>query len=361
MYEYASGLAERGHSVTVVHPRWTWASRPQPRANLRWASQAWRSLRAWHESIRPPRISWHEISPKVRLVFLRHEPSEGDIPDGDAIIASFWMSAPHVAEYPATKGVKLQYVGGYEAWAGADEQTRSRMAHAYNLPLTKLAMSRACAAMVEECDGTDSPIHVLPLALDHAVYRVTNPIRNRQEPSIAMAYRSLPYKGATDGLEAARLAKEKIPNLHLTLFGSNALEHTLEPWMEYRHRPTNADIVSIYNTASVFVVSSWAEGWGLPGMEAMACGSALCSTDTGGVYEYAIHQETALISPPRQPGELAENIVRLLTDDQLRVRIATAGAESVRSFTWDRAVDEFEHHIRRYVEQATCQRAAIAQ
>ena len=54
-----------------------------------------------------------------------------------------------------------------------------------------------------------------------------------------------------------------------------------------------------YDAARVFAVGSWFEGFCQPGLEALACGTPLVTTDNGGCREYAIDGETALVVPPR--------------------------------------------------------------
>jgi glycosyltransferase involved in cell wall biosynthesis len=74
----------------------------------------------------------------------------------------------------------------------------------------------------------------------------------------------------------------------------------------------------------------------------MACGAALVSTDNGGVRAYADNEKTALLSPPKDPGALAANILRLLENRDLRLQLASAGHQRMQQFTWDRAVTHFE-------------------
>jgi hypothetical protein len=66
-----------------------------------------------------------------------------------------------------------------------------------------------------------------------------------------------------------------------------------------------------YCRARVFVHGSWYEGFGLPGLEALACGVPLVTTDSGGPRDYAFHEETALVVPPRDPRAMADAIKRL--------------------------------------------------
>ena len=71
-------------------------------------------------------------------------------------------------------------------------------------------------------------------------------------------------------------------------------------------------------------------------------GASVVATDNGGHREFAFHEQTALLSPPRSPRELAENVTRLIYDSSLRIKLARQGNQYVQQFTWERAVDAFE-------------------
>ena len=72
--------------------------------------------------------------------------------------------------------------------------------------------------------------------------------------------------------------------------------------------------------------------------EAMLCGEAVACTDNLGYQEMAKHEETALLSPIKEPNQLAENIIRLIEDDELRIRLATNGQRYVEEhFTWEKS------------------------
>ena len=73
----------------------------------------------------------------------------------------------------------------------------------------------------------------------------------------------------------------------------------------------------------------------MPAMEAMMCGAALVTTDTGGSWDYALNEETALVSPSKDPEALAKNLARILGDDSLRLKIAEMGYQKIRQFSWD--------------------------
>ena len=97
-----------------------------------------------------------------------------------------------------------------------------------------------------------------------------------------------------------------------------------------------------YDAARVFAVGSWFEGFCQPGLEALACGVPLVTTDNGGCLEYAIDGETALVVPPRDAPAMAQAIGRLLDEPELAGRLRENGLAMVEeSFDWERRADEF--------------------
>src|SRR4051812_41247246 len=98
-----------------------------------------------------------------------------------------------------------------------------------------------------------------------------------------------------------------------------------------------------YAAARVFAVGSRFEGFCQPGLEALACGTPLVTTDNGGCREYALDGETALVVPPRDAPAMADAVRRLLDDEALAARLVANGLEMVeRDFDWEKRTDEFE-------------------
>src|SRR5206468_6433357 len=82
-----------------------------------------------------------------------------------------------------------------------------------------------------------------------------------------------------------------------------------------------------YESSQVFAVGSWFEGFCQPGLEALACGTPLVTTDNGGCREYAVDGETALVVPPRDAPQMAAAIRRLLDDKALAARLIANGLD----------------------------------
>ena len=101
------------------------------------------------------------------------------------------------------------------------------------------------------------------------------------------------------------------------------------------------DLGRAYDAASCFAVGSWYEGFCQPGLEALACGVPLVTTDNGGCREYALDGVTALVVPPRDAPAMAGALRRLLDDEVLAKELAANGLDLVaEAFDWERRTDE---------------------
>ena len=104
----------------------------------------------------------------------------------------------------------------------------------------------------------------------------------------------------------------------------------------------------IYNRSRIFLNPSLVEGFGLPSIEAMACGCALVTAANGGSEDFAMDGDTAAVCGSNDPEELAEHIGELLRDDAERLRLASAGQEFVRRFDWDESAGRLEALLAAY-------------
>jgi len=95
-----------------------------------------------------------------------------------------------------------------------------------------------------------------------------------------------------------------------------------------------ADLPALYTNATCFVYPSLYEGFGLPVVEAMACGTAVLTSRSASLSEIA--EGAALLVDPRDEVALANAMHALATDDALRRDLARRGADRARTFSWER-------------------------
>lgn len=95
----------------------------------------------------------------------------------------------------------------------------------------------------------------------------------------------------------------------------------------------NANITLWYNQAKVFLYPSLRESFGLPILEAMACGTPVITSNTSAMPEVA--NGCGLLVDPQQPAEIAQAIERLAGDEALEKSLITKGLENAKNFTWE--------------------------
>ncbi len=337
VYEYANHLVKRGHEVTVIHPRrlpnWT----PSPRPPLR---------RRLLELLVTPRITWQPIDERVRMLYVS-EPRARAIPDGDAVFATFWPTAELVLHYPPHKGEKFYLIQDFGSFFGPRENLEAT----WRAPLKKVTISRWLYDQVSSVANEKDDIAYIPNGINHQLFQLLNDIPGRPRV-VVMMYSYARYKASEDGVKALETCRKEFEDFRAIAFAPYPdRPQELPPWIEYRVCPDARALVQIYNSASIFLSSSLAEGFSLPPAEAMACGCVVVATDSGGIREYAEHEKTALLSPPGDPEALAENLLRVLRDDELRVRLAQAGHERIQEFTWERSTDLLEQFLLRHVRK----------
>ena len=95
----------------------------------------------------------------------------------------------------------------------------------------------------------------------------------------------------------------------------------------------NTDLPDIYNGCMAFLYTSLRESFGIPSLEAMACGAPVVASNTSAIPE--ILGEGALLVDPRNPAEIASALLKLETDVTFRKNISEYGLERVKLYSWE--------------------------
>ncbi len=114
----------------------------------------------------------------------------------------------------------------------------------------------------------------------------------------------------------------------------------------------DADLPALYSAAEMLAYPSIYEGFGLPVLEAMACGTPVITSVTSSLPELA--GDAALLIEPTDTDAIASAIRRLHLDVDLRLKLVREGFQQARRFTWDQAAaqlleiyESFPPHVNR--------------
>jgi len=110
-------------------------------------------------------------------------------------------------------------------------------------------------------------------------------------------------------------------------------EPGLERHVRLLEELSGADLPALYNGASAFILPSHYEGFGIPLLEAMACGIPSLVANRASLPELA--GEAALLLDPDDPDQMADQLHRALTDEALQQALRSRGLERVKQFGWE--------------------------
>jgi phosphatidylinositol alpha-1,6-mannosyltransferase len=155
----------------------------------------------------------------------------------------------------------------------------------------------------------------------------------------------IPRKGLSFLVEAAkRIVKENAETKFL-IVGEGSQKNQLIVSLESANLSGNfkflgnlkeQDLSAVYNCADVFVLPSIQEGQGIVLLEAQACGKPVVAFNLGGINEAVRNGETGLLVKRGSVEELADALLRLLSDKPLREKMGANGRGFVtENFTWD--------------------------
>ena len=324
MFQFANKLAARGHQVTILYS----VRRPFKKPK----TPVW--LRYLIYQLRGTNITWFALDKVIKQEIVP-EISDRYVPDAEATLCTWWQMAYAINELSASKGNKCNLIQDYEIWTGQSD----RVHESYNLPLHHCVIAKYLQAIFEKITGRKPPL--TPLAIDTSQFHLIKPSNERDDASIIMLYSLEPRKGSDYGIQALEKVKQSVPNLNVTLFSVYPRPETIPAWMEFHTRPT--DLVGLYNQHAIFFSPSLGEGWALPPAESMSCGCAVVCTDIGGHKDYAIDGETALLVQPKEVDEMAATIHRLISERELRLRLANAAHKLITTeFNWEKSVERLE-------------------
>jgi glycosyltransferase involved in cell wall biosynthesis len=205
-----------------------------------------------------------------------------------------------------------------------------------------------------ECEGK---IEVIGEAVDPSFRKIVNPkplemIKSKfglNKKIILYVGNTRPYKNLPRLIKAFELLKKHGDQCCQLVIGGGESRNLpilkrltkslgLEDSVVFTGNLSDREVIALMNAADVFVFPSLFEGFGLPPLEAMACGTPVVTSNAGSLPE--VVGDAALLVDPCNEHEIANAIQRLLLDEKLRNELIGRGFERVKLFSWERTARE---------------------
>ncbi len=341
---YAKKLMDRGHQVLVIHDApYRFTLKDRLLRLFKKGPAIWRQPKDRGPGhLEQSGVPYYELKQGGVL-------SEDEVPDADVVIATWWVTAEWIAKLSPAKGVKANFIQGYELFDGVPIQ---RLKDTWKLPFHKITISDWLVNIAAKEYG-DHDVSLVPNSLDLNHF-LSKPRGKQKRPTVGLVYATTPMKGVDVALEAIRLAKIEVPDLQVHAFGMPDIspQHPLPEGGIYYKAPEQSKIPEIYASCDAWLFSSREEGFGLPIIEAMACRTPVIGFPSGAA-PYFLAENRGILVKPNDPVDMAKAIVSIcrMPDDEWRA-MSELAYQKIKDYPLEAATDLFEKALWHAVEKA---------
>jgi glycosyltransferase involved in cell wall biosynthesis len=307
VFEQAEALQDRGHQVVIV------------------------------AKDRPP--LWYD----VRVPLHQVEAFTSDtLPESDFIIGTFWTTLRPIIE--AGKGRPVHLCQGYEGDYSHYVERQAQIAAVYRLPLLTLTVHEPLTQMLWE--RFRKKAHTVGQGINLNMFK---PQASRERGALWRVLLVGPYevdwKGVREGLLALKALKVELPIqvVRVSQFPYHPEEAHLGVTDEYHCHLRANEMPVVYRSCDVMLAPSWIqEGFGLPALEAMACGVPVAMSDIPTFRSFADGEDWTLFFAERDIPGMQRALRRLLQETALRARLRQRALEVSQEYTFVRVAERME-------------------
>ena len=212
-----------------------------------------------------------------------------------------------------------------------------------------ICLTRSDAESVARIVGDDGKIFVVPNGVDTELFK---PVSVKDSNLITWVGRFVPEKGLVYLLRAMRTVVEVHNDVRLALVGDGPLRAEMMKWVnklgltgkiDFVGSVGRVEVAELLSKSSIFAFPSLREGLPLSVLEAMACGVPVVGSDIPGVNDVVTHGENGFLVLPEDSKGLAESVLALLDDDELRRRFGEEARKViVDDYGWDVILSKIE-------------------
>jgi glycosyltransferase involved in cell wall biosynthesis len=206
----------------------------------------------------------------------------------------------------------------------------------------KIATSERLAGVLNGLGVPSSAVTVVSQGLNLAVFRPPHPALPRgHRVSVLVG----PDAGAATALEALERTRALLPTMEVTAFGAGRRPERLPSWIRYlRSLPTHELVRQVYQRDAVHL------GNATSAAQAMACGSAVVGVRGSALADFVEHDRDGLLVEPGDVNAMAESLVRLMLDRELRTRLVAGGVRTAGSMDSADSAVALEKALRGWTE-----------
>ena len=252
----------------------------------------------------------------------------------DLLVSTFWPTSYLSLIMKAKK--RIYFLQEWEEDFYKNPILRIFARFTYTLPLDKVVISRYLQNRVRRFDRSGKSVKRITYAtLNSSIFRLRKNLFNKHKDnqvkilSVISWYNK--HKGPDLLVEAVRKLKSLHPNYHFTLVSLEKKPYR-NVFDKFISDPGQKYLPKLYQESDIFLITSRSEGFYIPGLEAMASGCPVITTNCGGILDYAVNGKNAVILDNLEDLWKKDVIEKTLKDKERLKRMIAQGCQTSRKF-----------------------------
>ena len=272
------------------------------------------------------------------LVFKNLDHLVEAFPQSNVVVATFWPTAyywyPRLAQRHDFVGA--YYVQDFEPFFAPDGSgDYKRAMETYSLGLNVIAISDWIRGKLAE---VGQPATRIPAGIDLGIFYPRRSFRPKALGDefilTSMVRPTTPYRGFQTLVKACEILHAQDPRIRFKFFGcdSSAFAGISFPWESAGLIEDPETMAEHLSSSDLLVDPSDFQGFGLCGLEAMACGLPTVLTNEGGTWDYGVHGENTLMAHAKDPHDFARRVLQIRRDPCLQERLSQGSLDTAKKF-----------------------------
>jgi len=282
-------------------------------------------------------ITWRRS--RAEFVYVDHF-SEYDAREDDFIVGTFWITLEAAWNLGGPRAVHL--CQGYEGNINAYAPILRQIEAAYALPMPKLVVAKS---LIPVCKRFTDDVTYIGQVVEDEFYRPVTPREHDPLRVLLCGQHQADFRGIQDGYGAvahARWFHQKLDLIRVSSWAPSR-EEPMEQVQEFHVGLTTDEMTRLLHSCDALIAPNHAaEGFGLPAAEAMAAGLPCVLTSIPSFLSFEETHDYALFAPQENAIELAERLIELLSDADLREHLRTRGREVAEQWRIEHVADRLE-------------------
>lgn len=312
----ANGLLKRNHEVRLLVK--TGNATVKTGMRRLWLKMCYPQSSSWFPLFKGRLENFNDLT---RCRFERNE----------VVVAHGWWAARELRRLKHNTVIKVHYVH-----STLKDKDLMKAAWGENVP--KIVVASYLEDVIAEIVGQKITA-VIPNGIDADEYYPTVPDNARDGVGTIFAWGY--QKDPKTVLAVLKSLRESCPQTPLRVFGACRMSKQM-PRGVYCRLPSAEKITKIYSSSLVWFMASSSEGFGLPIVEAMACGCAVVATDCGGPRDIIVDGKNGFLVEVGSAEQIVDKVKLLLHDSKLRRQFVRASEDTVRKFSLACSIDKLE-------------------